>query len=104
MPLLIQTRPSLGNAGTCLQLEPGAGVDLKHGHSKLHFLKEGLLLSGGPRNPTTSLLPLKTKTRLACEPEGEEETQASSLVTSIPWVSFRDRRGSGSQNSEAWQY
>lgn len=57
IPLLIQIRPSLGNAGTFLQLEPGAGVDLKHGLLEPHFLKEGLLLSGGPRNLTTSLPP-----------------------------------------------
>lgn len=57
------------------------------------------MLSGGSRYPTTSLLPLKTKTQLVCEPEGDEETQASSLATSIPWVSLRDKRGSASRNS-----
>lgn len=42
--LHIQTRPTLGNAGTFLQLEPGAGADLKHSLSEPHFLKEGCSL------------------------------------------------------------
>lgn len=44
IPLLIQTRTSPGNAGTFLQLEPGAGTDPKRTLSEPHFLKEGAVV------------------------------------------------------------
>lgn len=61
-------------------------------------VKEEPLLSGGPHYPTATLPP-KKNTQLVCEPEGDEETEASSLATSILWVSLRDGRGSTSRNS-----
>lgn len=95
---LSRTKPCLGNAGTTLQLELESGADPKHSLSETLLSRRGLWLSGVPHYPTTSLLYLKKKTQLVCEPEGDEETQAPSLATSTPQVSLRDRRGSASWN------